>query len=302
MADVRENLVFSSGGVRCAAWLYRPVGSVAPAPCVVMAHGFGLTRDACLERYADRFAKSGLAVLVFDYRHFGDSEGSPRQLFSIRRQLEDWRCAIRFARGHPGIDSERILLWGTSFSGGHVIRIAAEDQRVAAISAQVPMCDALAATGAYVRSAGFGRFLQLGVYGILDQLRAAVGMRPLRIRIAGEAGLRAVASPDADVGYRSITPAGWTNELCARYALNISLYRPVTWASRVRCPALIQICTRDAIVPPPAAIRTADRIGRDATVSRFECRHFDIYSGPHFERACDDQTRFFSEAAGIHAG
>jgi dienelactone hydrolase len=84
----RSDVTFESAGTRCAAWLYRPVESGGgPAPCVVLAHGFSGVRDQRLDAYAERFAQAGLAALVFDYRYFGDSDGEPRQLLDIRRQL-----------------------------------------------------------------------------------------------------------------------------------------------------------------------------------------------------------------------
>jgi len=97
-----------------------------------------VSRDARLDAYAERFVAAGLAALVFDYRHFGASAGHPRQLMDIDRQLGDWRAAIAYARSLPGIDPDRIALWGTSFSGGHVAALAAADPRIAAAISQVP--------------------------------------------------------------------------------------------------------------------------------------------------------------------
>ncbi len=126
----REDITFLSHEALCRAWFYRPAAPAGtPLPCVVMAHGLGGTRTAGLAPYAERFAAAGFGALVFDYRHFGDSEGDPRQLVSIRRQLQDWQSAIAFARGLPGVDPDRIALWGSSFSGGHVIVTAARDAK-----------------------------------------------------------------------------------------------------------------------------------------------------------------------------
>jgi fermentation-respiration switch protein FrsA (DUF1100 family) len=73
-----NELFFDSGGLRCAADLYWPADPNRPVPCVVMGHGFSGTRDMGLAPYAERFARAGMAVLVFDYRHFGASDGQPR--------------------------------------------------------------------------------------------------------------------------------------------------------------------------------------------------------------------------------
>src|SRR6478736_8002572 len=111
---------FDSGGERIAAvHLAGEGGAFADSqgrrPCVVLAHGFGGTVDSGLIPYAERFSAAGLDALAFDYRHFGASDGEPRQLLSIREQLEDWAEAIAFARSLEGVDPERILLWGSSY-------------------------------------------------------------------------------------------------------------------------------------------------------------------------------------------
>src|SRR6201992_3763505 len=143
----REDVWFNSGSDRVSAWLYRPA-SRAKAPLLVMAHGLGAVRTMRLDAYAERFAAAGYACLVFDYRNFGDSEGAPRQLLDIRMQLQDWTVAAAFARTLPGIDPSRIGLWGTSFSGGHVIATAARVPGIAAVGSQCPFTDSAASLGA----------------------------------------------------------------------------------------------------------------------------------------------------------
>ena len=135
-------MTFSSGETECAAWLYQPAGK--PSCCVVMAHGFSLTRHDGLPPYAERLTAAGAAVLVFDHRHLGDSGGQPRQRFRTGTQREDWRNAVSFARALPDVDAERIVLWGFSFSGGHAVETALADARIAATIALCPMVDGLA--------------------------------------------------------------------------------------------------------------------------------------------------------------
>ena len=82
----RLDVEFLAEGSRCKAWLYLPK-TKKPAPVIVMAHGLGSTRVMRLGAYAERFRDLGYACLVFDYRHFGDSEGEPRQLLDVNKQL-----------------------------------------------------------------------------------------------------------------------------------------------------------------------------------------------------------------------
>ncbi len=118
----RRELHFTSGTDRCHAWIYMPpAADTGRPPMIVMAHGLGAVKALRLGAFAERFRAAGYACLVFDYRHFGDSDGEPRELLSISRQRQDWRAAVAFARSLPDIDRDRIVLWGTSFGGGHAI-------------------------------------------------------------------------------------------------------------------------------------------------------------------------------------
>lgn len=140
MSSVSE-AIFISGGLRCAADLYWPDAADRPVPCVVMGHGASGTKRLGLPRYAEAFAARGMAVLVFDYRYFGASDGTPRQVIDIEAQRDDYRSAVAYARSCPGIDPARIGLWGTSLSGGHVLAVAAGDSGIAAAVSQVPLID-----------------------------------------------------------------------------------------------------------------------------------------------------------------
>ncbi|WP_374729523.1 alpha/beta hydrolase [Caballeronia calidae] len=136
------DLTFNSNGVRCAAWHVSArsgaLAGLAGRPCVVMANGFGGTRDTGLLGFANAFADAGLDAFVFDYRGFGASEGTPRQDISVRRQRQDYDAAVAAARHLPGVDRNRIALWGTSYSAGHCIVVAAHDRRIAAVVSMTP--------------------------------------------------------------------------------------------------------------------------------------------------------------------
>ncbi|MCB0113825.1 MAG: alpha/beta hydrolase, partial [Caldilineaceae bacterium] len=117
----REHVEFSVAGTPVRGWFYAPTNHAAPVSCVVMAHGLGGVMAMGLGRYARRFQAVGHAVLVFDYRGWGQSDGEPRHLAWIPHQLADWRAAVTYARSRAEVDAKRIVLWGTSLSGGHVL-------------------------------------------------------------------------------------------------------------------------------------------------------------------------------------
>jgi dienelactone hydrolase len=286
----RHDLTFDSWGERCAAWLYRPEQADGDAGCVVLGHGWTGTRDQRLDAYAERFAEAGFAALAFDYRNFGDSEGEPRQLLDVRRQLEDWAAALAFARTLDGIDPERIAAWGTSFGGGHVVTTAARDHRLAAAIAQVPFVDGLR----NLPRLGPAHALRLTIEGLKDVGRAMRGAPPHMLASVGPPGSTAVMnSPDAEPGFRAIVPPGskWPNEAPARIALRVGTYRPITKAGAIRCPILFQIAEDDVVTPPEFAEKAAAAAPR-SEVLRYPGGHFDVYLGAAFERVTADAVDF----------
>lgn len=180
---VRSDHWIPASGARCAAWFYAPQGVEQP-PLVVMAHGLGGTRHMRLDAYARVFSAAGIAALVFDYRGFGESEGEVRQIVSVGDQLDDWRSALAFARTELPVDTSRIAIWGTSFGGGHVLSMAAEDHRLAGVVAQCPFVDG--------PSSVWRRFLAsplsaaaLMVLALVDVVRGALRRPPLLVPMAG---------------------------------------------------------------------------------------------------------------------
>lgn len=292
---------FASGERRCAAWLYLPADPSGPAPCVVMAHGFAGTRRDSLVAYAERFAGAGLAALVFDYRHFGESDGMPRQLLDLRRQQEDYRAAIAFARGREEVDAARIAVWGTSFSGAHAIHLAARDPSLAAAVAQTPMVDGRLQVLRFPRPAIFA----VTARALRDQWahlrrRPPVTM-PARGRPVDVAGL---TSPSSYEGYGRLVGEGslWRDDVAARVMLHVGLYRPIADAERVSCPLLLCVGDRDDLTPPGPAVRVAERAPR-GEVKRYDAGHWTVYpGGQDFDAVVADQVEFLCRHLGEGAG
>jgi hypothetical protein len=157
-----RQVTFYSDDVACYAKLFLPPGFTPEGswPAVVLGHGFNAVSLA-IEKYGARFAERGLVAMVIDYRGYGFSDPFVRLLDADRttdgerssertarvelirtrliagKQAEDYRSAISYLQGEPGVDPERIGIWGSSHAGGVVITVAGEDARVKAVVAQV---------------------------------------------------------------------------------------------------------------------------------------------------------------------
>jgi quorum-quenching protein AidA len=269
----------SASGDAMVATFHWPEGVAAGrTPCVVMGAGGTLTRRDGIPAYAERLASAGFVALSFDYRHWGDSDGQPRRLVSIPRQLADWRSAVACARASEGIDPDRIAVWGMSFGGGHAISTAAEDTRIAAVVALVPMADGLAFSLS-------PRFARLSARAVADRLRRS--RRPLPA--VGRAG----AFPPEELPHLQRLTAGgdWRNEVNVALDHPMSIYRPVRRARRIQAPVLVQLGEKDALAPR----RAVEAVARNAPrgeLRRYPVDHFGCFWPEHLDRVADDQIEF----------
>jgi pimeloyl-ACP methyl ester carboxylesterase len=264
-----------------------------------MAHGFGGTKDSGLLPFAETFAEAGLDVLLFDYRCFGESSGEPRQLAQPSRHREDYAAAVEFARSLDGVDSQRIVLWGTSWSGGHVVYVAADDPGIAAIICQTPDLDGVRTLEHLRRYAGLGLALRLSLLGFRDGIGSLLGREPVMVAVVGRPGEMAVmSSEESEPGMLAIAGPSWRNEVTARGASMEIANRASTRMDRVRCPILVQIADRDSIAPAAAARAAAWRAKGRVEVREYPCAHFDIYVDRWQERASADQLHFLHRHLG----
>jgi alpha-beta hydrolase superfamily lysophospholipase len=277
----REDLRFYVNGERCEAWLYPAAGKPPLAPIVVMAHGLSGTRRDGLGPFAARFAAAGIAAFVFDHRGFGDSGGEP-DLFSPKRQLEDWHGAIAFVRALPGIDAERVATFGSSMGGGNALAAAAQDARVAAAISQVPFLDMW--RQAHLASPWV--IARMALAALLGRHLPAVGQ-------PDQAAF--INAPGSEAGWRRVVASGenshWRDRVSTRWLLGRP-YRPARYARGLHCPWLVCVGESDQVAKPGPAIKAAGRapLGELRTYPGVD--HFDIYGGPQHELLVADQLDF----------
>jgi hypothetical protein len=184
---MRKEVEFRSKGDTCRGWLYTPDGGEGPFPLVVMAGGWCYVRELVMPHYAEFFTRAGMAALLFDYRCLGVSDGEPRQHLDPNAQIEDYRNAISFAEGLSEVDPDRIGAWGISYSGGHVLILAATDPRVKCIVSTIPVVE------------GYRNMRRVhGTMGFRRLMDAVLEDRKARYRDEGARGYIPHAAPDPE--------------------------------------------------------------------------------------------------------
>lgn len=248
-------------GATLAAWLYLPEGQ-GPHPVVVMAHGFGAVKEMFLDSYAECFAKAGFAALVFDHRGFGASTGEPRQEADPVMQARDYRHAITWLCAHPHVDPDRIGIWGTSYSGGHVLQVAAVDRRVRCVVSQVPMISGRAQTQRRVHPARMAG-MHAGFHEERDRLAAGALPRTRALIPAGDGVPAVYDAPDAIDFYSQgevLAPDNWVNAVTLSTVAYSTEYEPGSLMEAISpTPLLMIVADHDTITPTDLALSAYQR-------------------------------------------
>jgi uncharacterized protein len=282
---------FESDGTTCAGTLMLPDGA-EHHPVIVMAHGFANIRTARLPVFAESFVETGYAAFLFDYRTFGDSGGEPRHWVHPGRQIEDWEAAIEYVKSRPEVDASRMILWGTSFSGGHVLQLAASRPELKAVISQVPHVSGPATS----RLVHPGTVLKTTLAAVIDVAAGLIG-RTWYSKIIGQPGeCAAITNDNADESYRDMLPddTDWENRVLSRSFLHVPLYTPRRHARKIRVPVLVIGAREDTIVPASAAKRAAEKIP-NCRFRLIEGDHFAPYFGEAFEECVRLQIDFLRE-------
>lgn len=293
MTGQAENLWFESEGTRLAARLYRPDGAAA-VPVIVMAHGFSAVMEQ-LAPQAEALRAAGFAVLAFDHPCFGLSRGTPRGEVDPPRQLRAWRDAVSFVRTLAGLDRERIGLWGSSFSGGHVIQAGALDPRVRCVVSQVPFVAGWDLIGGRPGADAFVALLTA------ERERRFAGEAPTMLAVTSADPEMPCAFP-GETARRFFDEAAfptWTNAVTLGSFEYVRGYEPGLWAHRLAPRGLLVIVAEDdRVTPVPPVLEAFARAGEPKRLVRVPGDHFEVYGGPGFDQAMAAAIGWFREQMG----
>jgi fermentation-respiration switch protein FrsA (DUF1100 family) len=277
---VRRDIAFDAEGTTLRGWFYPAEGASGPGAAVVMAHGFSAVKEMYLDSFAEVFAAAGLNVLVFDNRGFGASDGEPRQEIDPWAQVRDYRDAITYLHTVPEVDPNRIGIWGSSYSGAHVLVVAAIDRRVKAVVSQVPLISGHANFRALVRAdfiAGFRAQFDA------DRLARFGGEPPAMVPVVDKDPLAPSALPTPD-SWEWFTQTGdtraptWRNEVTLRSVEMFTEYEPGTYLPYISpTPLLLLVAEGDHLVPSEIAIAAFDTAHQPKELIIMPGGHFDAY-------------------------
>ncbi|WP_413317284.1 CocE/NonD family hydrolase [Agrococcus sp. 1P02AA] len=275
--------------------LYMPLGA-ADAPAVVLGHGWGMVAGGDLEDYAKVIAARGIAALTFDFRRLGKSGGEPRQELDPFDQIEDYRNAITFLDGQDGVAAGRIGIWGSSYSGGHVLVVGATDSRVRAVVSQVPTISGYAAG---LRKTAPDRLAALHERFHEDRAARLRGDAPTMITSVSSDPDAPVAYPGPDshgymIGQSERCPE-WRNETTLKSLELARTYEPGAWIDRIGPKALLMIvASADKQTPTDLQLAAFNRALEPKRLELLDGGHYRAYT-EEFERTSTAAAEWFAE-------
>ncbi len=264
---MREHVKFQTlDGTTLAAFLYRPDSGDGAFPAVVLSHGFGAVKEMALDQYADIFCDAGFVCLVYDHRNPGSSAGMPRGEIDPWQQVADMRDAITYVATLGEVDADRIGLWGTSYSGGHVLVVAATDPRVACVVSVVPTISGRQNTLRALTHDGYAEFVR----DVSDERAARMrGEQPRMIPISGEGTASYEWSKVAGIG------TTYVNACTLLSRANRAAYEPGAYISAISpTPLLMALMSEDTTCLTDVQL--------EAFSAAHEPKQLAMFSGGHY--------------------
>lgn len=295
---MRKDIEFKADdGTVLRGWHYVPGSGAGKFPTIVMAHGYSAVKEMYLDKFAEYFETLGMASIVFDHRNFGASEGKPRQEINPWMQISDYRDAITHAESLAVTDTARIGVWGSSYSGAHVIVVGAIDRRVKCVSAQVPLISGHNNARRLIRAdhiAGFHNALEA------DRRARYQGQPPAMVPVVAEGPSAPSALPTADswkwfTETHKLRAPSWRNEVTLRSVEMFMDYEPGAYVSFVSpTPLQIVVALGDHLTVADEALAAYERALHPKRLVTLRGGHFDAYLDG-FEAASSAAGEWFKQ-------
>ncbi len=293
---MRKDIEFKAGdGTILRGWHYQPDAGSGPWPTIVMAHGYSAVKEMYLDKFAEVFAAAGLAAIVFDNRNFGDSDGMPRQEIDPWQQVADYRDAITFAQSLPETNPDRIGVWGSSYSGGHVLVVGAADRRVKCVVSQVPLISGHRNARRLIRADVIAPVNQMFAE---DRAKRFAGEDPAMMPVVSEdpAGPAALPTPDSWTWFTEtgkLRAPNWKNEVTLRSVELFLGYEPGAHIAHISpTPLLLVVALGDHLTVSDEALAAYEQALQPKKLVALRGGHFDAYIAD-FETASSEARDWF---------
>jgi fermentation-respiration switch protein FrsA (DUF1100 family) len=228
--------------------------------------------------------------MTLDFRFLGESTGEPRQTVSPFHQRRDLHNALTWLSEHADIDRDRLGIWGTSYSGGHVLQVAAFDRRVKAVVSQVPATDLFR----QIQQAPAAHRARLEELIAADRVARFHGLRARTMKLAAPDGEPSLFGKHSLswIARNASEHATFRNEVTIASLEEFVQFDPVDYIEAISpTPLLFITASQDRLVSPELIQQAFDRAGPPKKLLTVEGSHYDVYDDPGIRSQASEAAR-----------
>jgi pimeloyl-ACP methyl ester carboxylesterase len=276
-----QDVEFVLSGDALRGKLFRPDDAPQPPPVVVLQGGLGGPAESNWPM-ASAFTDAGLAVLSYDHRGTGYSDGQPRQQFDPWQQSRDLRDVITHLTLRDDVDAGRLGLWGVSIGGANSMFVAATDRRVRAVVGIIPPVSGWSARALQPA----GTLAELEALIPLDRQAQLRGEPAATIRLHGkpEPGRPVMFSDHEGLEFVEKMIHGlpsFRNEITISTLDRLFEMEVRAYAERITAPLLMVLASEDTVAPVEEAREMFGRVPEPKELVEYPGQHYEILS-QHF--------------------
>jgi hypothetical protein len=293
---VKKAISFYSEGFKLVGDLYCPDG-LKPGERragVVLCHGYTGVKDLYLPDNARVLNGAGYVVLTFDYKGWGDSEGSRSRLAPYSR-VADVQAAVSFLGAQPEVDADRLGLYGTSYGGATVVWAAAIDARVKCAVSVVGIGNGTRWMRSVRRP---DEYCDLLARSAKDRVQRALEGRSEMVK-REEILLPDRQSAELAAAARRNNPAA-VGEIPLEYIDDTAQFNPEWVVDRIAPRPILFITTDDdRLVPPEESIQLHARAGEPKKLVVLRgFGHYQVYQEPAFSQVMRETVAWYGQHLG----
>ncbi len=290
---MKKPVTFYSEGVKLVGDVYYPahLQPGAKRPAIVLCHGYTGVKDLYLPDNARVLTEAGYVAMTFDYKGWGESEGSRSRLAPYSR-VADAQAALTYLTTLPQVDPERLGLYGTSYGGATVVWAGATDSRVRCIVSVVGIGHGARWLRSVRRPDEYSDLLERSradrASRVLQGQSAFVDRTEILLLDRQSAGLAAAA--------RQNLP-GAVNTIPLEYVDETLQFNPEWIVDKIAPRPILFITTdNDRLVPPEESEQLYARACHPKKLVVLKgYGHYDVYAAPAFSEVMQATVAWYGE-------
>lgn len=255
---------------------------------ILMCHGFAGTQNLFLPNYANFFKKEGFDVITFDYRGFGESDGTLEII--PENQMRDIMNIILYIKNVDILKENKLYLWGTSLGGNYALQIASLIDGISGVYSQITFSNGERNNTALLtdteKEKYLDQFKKIKYKEIVENKRLLLTLKKL---LTDEQSRKFLEN------YKVKYPELLETKLSLLTVYDINKISMDYLISKIKAPVLLTKAKNDSVNLPEEMDYIFKKLNCEKKMLEYCCGHYDVYEGDTFEESIREQLEWFKK-------